>query len=175
MSGSYGGFRLALCLYVHGFCEAVGRGIWLESRISFAWLCHRRHDGWAVLPIDRPPDRSLRPPSHYSSLHDGVRLRHCLAGPPGLRAMAVLSDVLCDRCGWQRRSTPGLCAVDLDMVSATIGYGSGLRNGRSRLRRHDPAGHCAIRCHSIWLEGGIPRARRDFAVVGLAAQLAVYR
>ena len=149
MSRGDGRVRLAVRLYVHSLCETVGRSIRLESRIGFARLRDRCDDGGTVLPVDRSPDRSVRPSSHYSSLHDGIRMRHCLTGTAGLRAMAVLSDLFCDRRGGQRCGALSLCAVDFDVVSAAIGYGSGFRNGGGRFGRDGPAGRCAIYCHSI--------------------------
>src|ERR1700733_8692634 len=94
-----GGFRLAVRLYLHGLCETIGRGIRLESRIGLAWLRDRCSDGRVVLASDRPLDRSIRPSPHYSSLHDGVRLRSCFAGVAGFQAVAVLSDLLGYRRG----------------------------------------------------------------------------
>src|SRR5208282_5273670 len=174
MSWCDGGIRLAFRLYLHCFCKAVGRSIRLESRIGFGWFCDCCHDRWSVLSLHRTVDRSFRPPAHHSSLHDGVWLRHCLTGAAGFRVMAFLSDLLCDRRGWQRSRAPGLRSLDFDLVSAAIGYGTGLRNGRSRSRRHDPAGHRAVRRHSIWLEGRLPFARRDCVTAGTAAQLALH-
>src|SRR5271170_7420888 len=168
-----GGVRLAVRLYLRGFCETAERAIWLEPGSRLARLRARRCHLGRSFSAAGAVDRSIWSSPDHSSLHDGVLRRDYFVGIFTFPVVAILRDLYLAGLSWQRCRSSCLFAFHFFLVSATFGNGAGFRHGGSGVGCLDPARHCASYHQQVWLEGSLLFSRLPCLAARPATELAL--